>query len=87
MVSLSEEETATEDNAYAPYQAYLQLKKYPLARMLYIVSGEARSGLGTGFASWALSEKGQRIVLKAGLLPATMPVRVVQINTRSSFPE
>jgi phosphate transport system substrate-binding protein len=87
VVSVSKEATATPDNSFAPYQAYLQLKQYPLARMLYIVSGEARSGLGTGFAAWALSEKGQRIVLKAGLLPATMPVRVVEVNTSNSFPE
>ena len=80
VVSLSEATVAADSNSYQPYQAYLQLKKYPLARMLYIISGEARSGLGTGFTSWALSEKGQRIVLKAGLLPATMPVRILQLN-------
>jgi len=87
VVSVSETEIATEENSFAPYQAYLQLKKYPLARLLYIVSGEARSGLGTGFAAWALSDKGQRIVLKAGLLPATMPVRVIEVNKTKDISE
>ena len=85
VVSLSESTIAEDSNSYAPYQAYIQLKKYPLARMLYIVSGEARSGLGTGFSAWALSEKGQRIVLKSGLLPATMPVRIIQLNKTSEL--
>lgn len=85
VVSLSEAAIAEDSNSYSPYQAYIQLKKYPLHRMLYIVSGEARSGLGTGFSSWALSEKGQRIVLKAGLLPATMPVRLVQVNKTNDY--
>jgi phosphate transport system substrate-binding protein len=85
VVSISEASVATDENSFAPYQAYIQLKQYPLARMLYIVSGEPRSGLGTGFSAWAMSEKGQRIVLKAGLLPATMPVRLVQLNTSSTL--
>lgn len=85
VVSLSEAAIAEDSNSYSPYQAYIQLKKYPLHRMLYIVSGEARSGLGTGFSAWALSEKGQRIVLKAGLLPATMPVRLVQVNKTNDY--
>ncbi len=85
VASISAAQVAADSNSYPPYQAYLSLKKYPLARMLYIVSGEARSGLGTGFASWALSEKGQRIVLKAGLLPATMPVRLVQLNKTNNL--
>lgn len=85
VASISTAQVAADSNSYPPYQAYLSLKKYPLARMLYIVSGEARSGLGTGFASWALSEKGQRIVLKAGLLPATMPVRTVRLNKTNNL--
>jgi phosphate transport system substrate-binding protein len=85
VVSLSTGAIAADSNSYAPYQGYLQLGKYPLARLQYIVSGEARSGLGTGFTSWALSDKGQRIVLKAGLLPATMPVRLIELNTTSNL--
>jgi len=66
-------------NYYQPYQAYIAQKLYPLWRSVYIISGESRAGLGLGFASFVAAEKGQRIFLKSGLVPATMPVRLVEI--------
>ncbi len=69
--------TGGDGEFYEPYQAYISLGQYPLCRELYIVSREARVGLGTGFASFVAGDKGQRIILKSGLLPATMPVRIV----------
>ncbi len=60
-----------------PYQAYIADSSYPLTRDIYIISREARSGLGSGFTAFAASDKGQRIVLKSGLVPATMPVRII----------
>lgn len=65
---------------YQPYQAYIAQKSYPLARQVFIISREARSGLGSGFLTYVASDKGQRVVLKAGLVPATMPVRIVEIT-------
>ncbi len=62
---------------YKPYQAYLSLKKYPLIRDLIVVSRESRVGLGSGFTSFLAGDKGQRIILKSGLLPKTMPLRIV----------
>jgi phosphate transport system substrate-binding protein len=65
---------------YQPYQAYVARRLYPLARDIVMVSREARSGLGTGFMSFVAGDKGQRVILKAGLLPVTMPVRIVEIS-------
>jgi phosphate transport system substrate-binding protein len=65
---------------FQPYQAYMALKHYPLMRTITIINGEARTGLGTGFSSFFASERGQRIVLKAGLVPKTMPLRIIQVN-------
>ncbi|HZY81850.1 MAG TPA: substrate-binding domain-containing protein [Cyclobacteriaceae bacterium] len=65
---------------YQPYQAYIAQRLYPLTRSVVINSREPRSGLGTGFTSFVAGDKGQRIVLKAGLVPVTMPVRIVQIT-------
>ena len=62
-----------------PYQAYIAQKTYPLYRETYIISKEAYTGLGTGFTAFVASERGQRVVLKFGLVPATMPVRLVEI--------
>lgn len=74
----------TTDSYFQPYQAYIAQGEYPLRRYLYIISTEGRAGLGTGFAAYVASDKGQRIILKSGLVPATMPIRVVGFNNRAS---
>ncbi|MFH0733859.1 MAG: substrate-binding domain-containing protein [bacterium] len=63
---------------YKPYQAYIALKHYPLFREVYLLSREARTGLATGFTAFIASDKGQRIFLKSGLVPATMPIRLIE---------
>ena len=63
---------------FQPYQGYIAQKNYPLIRPVYSVSREARMGLGTGFVSFVAGEKGQRVFLKAGLLPEYIPVRIVE---------
>ena len=72
-----------------PYQVYLaektpaqlaehpELQNYPLRRNLYIISREARVGLGTGFASFVAGKNGQLIFQKSGLIPAQMQARII----------
>lgn len=67
---------------YTPSQNNLAEQKYPLARDLYIVNAQGFSGLGVGFASFIAGERGQRIVLKSGLLPIRIPGR--KIVTRNN---
>ena len=65
---------------YQPYQAYMAQGKYPLLRDVVMISREARSGLASGFMAFVASDRGQRIVLKSGLVPATMPIRIIEVN-------
>lgn len=65
---------------YRPYQGSIYDKSYPFVREIYLISRETSTGLGSGFINWACAEQGQRIVLKSGLVPATMPIRLVQIK-------
>lgn len=65
---------------YRPYQGSIYDKSYPFVREIYLISRETFNGLGSGFIQWATAEQGQRIVLKSGLVPATMPIRLVQIK-------
>lgn len=65
---------------YRPQPGSIYDKSYPFVRQIYLISRETFSGLGTGFIQWATGEQGQRIVLKSGLVPATMPIRLVQIK-------
>ncbi|WP_299991170.1 PstS family phosphate ABC transporter substrate-binding protein [uncultured Pontibacter sp.] len=80
----AEDNPVTTDSYFQPYQAYIAQGEYPLRRFWYIISTEGRAGLGTGFASYVASDRGQRIILKSGLVPATMPVRIVGFNNRAS---
>jgi len=65
---------------YMPVQGSIYDKSYPFTRKINMVSRESFKGLGSGFISWWTGEKGQRIVLKSGLVPATMPIRLMQIK-------
>ena len=65
---------------YQPYQAYIAQGQYPLRRDVVMISREARAGLASGFMAFVASDKGQRIVLKSGLVPATMPIRIIEVN-------
>lgn len=65
---------------YKPYLADLALQRYPFMRGVYAINTEGRVGLATGYASFLAGEKGQRIALKSGLVPATMPVRLVRFS-------
>ena len=65
---------------YRPQPGFIYDKSYPFVREVYFISRETFAGLGSGFINWACAEQGQRIVLKSGLVPATMPIRLVQIK-------
>ena len=80
VMALTDKENPVADDYVQPYQAYIALKQYPLTREVYMISREGRAGLGTGFVSFVAGDAGQRIVRLAGLLPATMPVRIVNTN-------
>lgn len=68
------------ENFSKPYQAYISMGRYPLKRNLFMTVTESYTGLATGFSRFVASDKGQRIILKSGLVPATMPVRLVETN-------
>lgn len=74
------DEGNTDGPFHKPYQAYIADGSYPLVREVYVISREYFSGLGTGFASFVAGDQGQRIILKSGLVPATMPVRIVDVK-------
>ncbi len=58
----------------------LALEKYPFIRDVFIINLDGNMNLGTGFANFMVGEKGQRIILKAGLLPYQLPSREIIIS-------
>ena len=77
---ISRAELPTYGNSYQPYQYYLYTGQYPLSRDIYILLNDPRSALPTGLTSFFAGARGQRIILKAGLLPITMPVNIVNVR-------
>lgn len=80
VMAISAAAEATPENSYLPYQAYLATGDYPLSRGVYIILNDLRAGLAQGFTNFIIKEKGQRIILKTGILPSTQPVRLVHIK-------
>ena len=80
VMAVSKQEHATAENSVKPYQAYIALGEYPLRRDVYALLTDPRSGLASGFTSFLTSDRGQRIILRAGLVPATQPLRIVNVR-------
>ncbi|UIR55862.1 substrate-binding domain-containing protein [Sphingobacterium sp. SRCM116780] len=70
---------------YKPSQSNLSLGLYPFIRPIYVLNYQPNLGLGLGFSSFLTGDRGQRIILKAGLLPATMPGREIIIREENSL--
>lgn len=67
---------------YQPFQSEIADSLYPLSRPIYLISRESQMSLANGYAAFLLGEKGQRIVLKSGLLPAKIPSRQVVVSKK-----
>jgi phosphate transport system substrate-binding protein len=80
VIAVSKEDVATGDNSFQPYQAYLANGQYAFTRYVYAILADPRIGLTSGFTSFLSGDRGQRIILKSGLLPVTQPVRIIQVN-------
>ena len=62
-------QNAQDREFYKPYQAYIALKSYPLTRKLYYINAESYHGLGTGFANFLGSYRGQLVFLHSHFFP------------------
>lgn len=65
-----------------PTQASLSTGEYPLRREVKILNYQPHLGLGMGFSAFLTGDRGQRIVLKSGLLPAKMPGREIIVRDK-----
>ena len=80
VVAVSSQYDSEGSEFYTPHPAYIANGSYPFIREVYTINRETFSGLGTGLTSFLAGDSGQRIILKMGMLPASQPVRVVEIK-------
>jgi phosphate transport system substrate-binding protein len=65
---------------WSPHQAYVYQRFYPLVRSVHIFITPDSYGVSSGFTSFMTSAAGQKVVQSQGLVPATMPVRLVELR-------
>ena len=67
-------------NFYSPHPGYIVQGDYPFTREVFCINRQTYTGLAYGFNAFIAGEKGQLIILHCGLVPASQPVRLVEIK-------
>ncbi len=67
---------------YSPAQAYVYLGYYPITAPVYLYSREVNRDISLGLVSFVASASGQKVFQSNGLVPMTMPVRLVQLSSQ-----
>lgn len=81
IVGVRDENSKTAPRQYfTPSQTTIALEQYPLIRGLYLINCTGKMGLASGFGQFVLSERGQRIILRSGILPDSIPPREINIK-------
>jgi phosphate transport system substrate-binding protein len=63
-----------------PFQANIQLRRYPMVRGLYYILKENFSGVGNNFVNFLINERGQLIFKRSYLLPARMNLEIRSVD-------
>jgi len=63
----------------SPYQYHLAEGYYPFTREISVISRTGKTDVGMGFASFIAADIGQKIILKAGLLPKFQSDRWIEM--------
>jgi len=80
VMSVSPYDIADADNSYTPIPYYLMMGRYPFYRNIYMIITDPPGYLLSGFMNFVGGDRGQRIILKAGLVPATRPTRLINVH-------
>lgn len=72
---------------YSPIQANVHRRYYPITRLVSLYTREVSRDVGLGFIAYVGDGKGQQIFLNNGLVPVTMPVRLVETTSKPVTPE
>ena len=85
LIGISRPVDSLQQGFVKPYQYNLQDRIYPFTRDLYIITSTGKTDVSTGFASFVSGDIGQKIILKAGLLPKFQTERVIEIRNSADI--
>jgi phosphate transport system substrate-binding protein len=66
---------------YSPAAAYVFKGYYAISTPVYMYSREVSRDLGLGFIAFVAGVEGQKLINRNGLVPVTMPVRLIQLSS------
>jgi phosphate transport system substrate-binding protein len=67
---------------YSPHPAYVYQGYYPVIAPVYVYTRNIEQDLSMGFIAFLTSVAGQKVFQNDGLVPATMPVRLVHLTSQ-----
>lgn len=75
-----ESTNVTGERFVKPIQINIHKSLYPLSYSLYLYTSSSSTGVQAGFGTFVRAMHGQKIIDNAGLVPAVIPNRVIQIT-------
>ncbi len=81
IISVEKKDSTGRTTVSVASEADISIGAYPFIRPLNYVICNPYERVGTGFANFIFKKQGQKIFLKAGLIPTTMPERDFIINS------
>ncbi|MGB2958503.1 MAG: substrate-binding domain-containing protein [Bacteroidota bacterium] len=66
---------------YSPAAAYVFKGYYAISTPVYMYTREVSRDLGLGFIAFVMGSEGQKVINRNGLVPVTMPVRLIQLSS------
>ncbi len=67
---------------YSPHPAYVYQGYYPVSAPVYVYTRNIEQDVSMGFIAFLTSAAGQKVFQNDGLVPATMPVRLVHLTSQ-----
>ncbi len=67
---------------YSPHPAYIYQGYYPVTAPVYVYTRNIEQDVSMGFIAFLTSVAGQKVFQNDGLVPATMPVRLVHLTSQ-----
>lgn len=80
ILSLQTLKDGVSEGYFKPSQSTFATDEYAAETSFYVLNYQPSLGLGIGFSAFLTGDRGQRIALKYGLLPTTMPGREIIIR-------
>lgn len=81
LIAVTRPKDSIQNGYLKPYQYNLQDKMYPFTRELYFIGKTGMNDVSTGFIAFIAGDIGQKIILKAGLLPTFQSERWIELKS------